>query len=200
MSSGPPKAENWLHLMTPSLETITTHAGQYLGNVRRLHPRAKLAVSFDIDDTILRENPKRQTVIKVMQNLYATARKLNYAVFFITARRNTPENMANTKKQLQRTGFGDYTDLFLMPSELRDKGLFCEFKYLMRHKIEQDGYQIVLNVGDSWHDLLVHPEKSTHPHCKSMYKILKRLPPDNYILFSAPDTAWLSLKMVAQED
>jgi predicted secreted acid phosphatase len=203
--SGTPKKEEtkmpcpWLHLNTPSLDHALKHIEKYLETVRKKHPTAKLALVFDIDDTVLLDNGpnKRQTVLKGMQHLFHRARELNYGLFFITARPDRNDNFSHTKRQLQRTGFGDYTKLFLMPPQFRAANQYSAFKYLMRHQIEKEGYQIVLNCGDSMHDLLVLPDVAAEKTVSaSTVKKLNSLPPDNYILFSPnTESAWLAMKM-----
>lgn len=191
-------SSDYLHMVTPDLGTATKHAINYLTNARKTYPEAKLALVLDIDDTVLKaDGYKRQQVLAQMKTLFETARKLNYDVFFITARPDEGTNFSFTKQQLQRTGFGDFKQLFLMPPKLREKGQFSAFKYLIRHKIEQEGYRIVLNCGDSFHDLLVLPDVSAHPKAKTVYTTLSKIPDHNYILFSPPENVWLCLKMAA---
>lgn len=187
---------DYVHIVTPELNQATQHAERYLANARKTYPEAKLAIVLDIDDTVLKaDGYKRQQVLAQMKHLFEMARKLKYDVFFITARPDEGTNFSFTKQQLQRTGFGDFKQLFLMPPKLREKGQFSAFKYLVRHKIEQEGYRIVLNCGDSYHDLLVLPDVSAHPKAKAVYNRLSKIPDHNYILFSPPENVWLAMKM-----
>jgi len=189
----------WLHLNTPSLEQALKHLERYLAAVRRAHPDKKLALVFDIDDTVLLDNgpKKRQTVLTGMRDMFHKARSLNYGIFFITARPDHGDNFRHTTTQLKRTGFGDYTKLFLMPPQFRAAHQYSAFKYLMRHQIEKEGWQIVLNCGDSMHDLIVLPDVAANKKLShSTVKKLDSLPADNYILFSpSTESAWLAMKM-----
>lgn len=193
----------WLHLNTPSLDQALKHVEKYLEAVRRAHPNAKLALVFDIDDTVLLDNgpSKRQTVLTGMRNLFHKARSLNFGLFFITARPDRGDNFSHTKRQLQRTGFGDYTKLFLMPPQFRAANQYSAFKYLMRHQIEKEGWQIVLNCGDSMHDLIVLPEVAANKSLSAAtVKKLNSCPTNNYVLFSPhTESAWLAMKMPHRE-
>lgn len=201
---------SWLHFNSPSLDEAVRYVTTYLENVRQRYPLPhKLAIVFDIDDTVLLDNGagKRQRALVAMKNLFSRARRLNYGIFFITARPDTRnisnpnvrENYNFTKTQLKRTGFGDFNDLFLMPPELRAAHEFSTFKRLMRHKIEEDGWTIVLNCGDSYHDLMALPEASSDKRAATILKRLKSLPAENYVLFTpVVEKVWCALKMISR--
>jgi len=196
---------SWLHLSTDSLEQTVLHAKKLLTNVRREKgPNAKLAMVMDLDDTVMLDNgpEKRQRVIPLMRELYNYAKSpgLQYAVFFITARPDREGNYSATRKQLDSMGFRNYDGLFLMPPQFREKSRFCEFKFLVREKLRQDGWCIVLNAGDSYHDVMVLPDVASNSrHAESMLKRLQREGPDKCVLFSPLEPCMVSLKMPSRE-
>ena len=138
----------------------------------------KLAIVFDIDETSLSNlhqieallklnsdpggshNPKllntvadnfHDPAIKPTLNLYNYARKNNVTVFFITGRDDY--DRAGTIKNLKAVGFTDWQQLSLRQPAQYD--LPAEtFKTAVRKKITQQGYDIVLNVGDQYSDLI----------------------------------------------
>lgn len=196
---------SWLHLSTDSLEQVVHHAMKLLANVRRERGNdAKLAIVMDLDDTVMLDNgpEKRQRVIPIMRELYNYAKspELHYAVFFITARPDREGNYSATRKQLDSMGFRNYDGLFLMPPQFRERNRFCEFKFLVRDKLRQDGWEIVLNAGDSYHDVMVLPDVAVDARtAESMLKRLQREGPEKCILFSPLEKCLVSLKMPTRE-
>ena len=131
----------------------------------------RLAVVFDIDDTLLSNYPHIHSIgfgyipsdwdawitrgeapaIKPMRELFLVARHLGYDVFLITDRRESTERAA-TEANLRREGLGDYTRLIMQPADgpklsVRDR------KTAARRALYGDGYTIVANLGDQESDL-----------------------------------------------
>ena len=77
------------------------------------------------------------------------ARQRGVAVFFLTGR---PERMrAATEANLRAAGYA-WTGLILRPDDLTTRSA-AEFKAPERKKIEEQGYTIIVNVGDQASDL-----------------------------------------------
>ncbi len=80
-------------------------------------------------------------------SLYDAARAKDVAVFFITGRPTVFESA--TVANLTRAGYSGWAGLVLNPGGQT----LTEYKSAARAKIEQQGYRIVLNVGDQESDL-----------------------------------------------
>ena len=96
----------------------------------------------------LGEAPAIEPVLKLSQK----ARQLGIAVFFITGRRETYRD--STTRNLRTVGYADWTGLILNDSTTRAHHAPMEaFKAPARRKLVEQGYVIVLNMGDQESDL-----------------------------------------------
>ena len=131
----------------------------------------RLAVVFDLDDTLLSNYPHIAAVgfgyipgdwdawiargeapaIKPVRELFLTARRLGLDVFLISGREE-PRERAATEANLRREGLGDYTRL-IMQSAGGPKLSRSEYKTAARRALVGEGYAIVANVGDQESDL-----------------------------------------------
>jgi predicted secreted acid phosphatase len=130
--------------------------------------RKKLAVVFDIDETVLSNfsaikadnykfGPKSQAeatdeigeAIEPSLDLFNLAKKKGYSIFLITGRREDVRD--HTASNLAREGFTGYKQLILRP--VGGGGTTVDYKAGERAKIEHQGYKIVANVGDQYSDL-----------------------------------------------
>ena len=118
---------------------------------------------LDIDDTVLKsETPPEQCqiVCESVRDLYRALVDKRWHIFFVTARLDSAAARAWTRSQLLRAGFAHWTGLFLMPPDAIDSQQphnFSLYKTEVRAALQQNGYRIGLNVGDSWNDLLLVP-------------------------------------------
>lgn len=138
----------------------------------RHHPNPKkLAMVFDIDETVLSNIPllkandlsfpldiihKNQVkandpAIPAMLDLYHNAIKQQVAVFFVTGRKEKLRE--TTAENLKIAGFNEWKELFLKPSHYNLKSV-ANFKTAARENIEKQGYDIVINIGDQQSDLI----------------------------------------------
>ncbi len=128
----------------------------------------KLAVIFDVDETLLSNLPSmvredfgyvpkvwdawvneaRAPAIEPVREVYLSARRLGIAVFLITGR---GENVREgTERNLRAEGCREYVALICKPvGETRTSG---EFKLAERRRIVAEGYVIVANIGDQESD------------------------------------------------
>lgn len=138
-------------------------------NLRRGEPK-KLAVVFDIDETSLSnykillsngfayhshvllselkeaEDPAISPTLK----LYEFAKEKELAIFFITGR---PEKIRlATEANLISAGYTEWKKVFLKPDDY-DKKSVIPYKSGARKSIVDEGYTIVVNIGDQWSDL-----------------------------------------------
>jgi predicted secreted acid phosphatase len=128
----------------------------------------KLAIVLDVDETSLSNytainadnftfGPQSQaeatneigTAIAPTLALFKQAQQSGVAVFFITGRRENTR--AHTTSNLNREGFTGFTQLILKPDASTDTTVV--YKSGARAAIEQQGYDIVENVGDQYSDL-----------------------------------------------
>ena len=131
----------------------------------------RLAVVFDIDDTLLSNYAHIHSIgfgyipsdwdawiargeapaIKPMRELFLVARHLGYDVFLITDRQESTERAA-TEANLRREGLGDYTRLIMQPAG-GPKLSLSDRKTAARRALYREGYTIVANLGDQESDL-----------------------------------------------
>lgn len=158
------------------LEQQASRAIEFLKQrAARRAPGEKLAVVFDIDETCLSNYPYYAITdfgyeparfdmwamaadaapIKPMLKVFHTARDLHMDVFFITGR--SDQQRFATEQNLLRAGYSGWTGLVLRtPADLSKKA--SEYKPAARKKIVDQGYHIVLNVGDQQSDLVGDPQ------------------------------------------
>jgi predicted secreted acid phosphatase len=130
--------------------------------------RQKQAIVFDVDETALSNysaivadgfvyGPKSQAeavdeigvAIKPSLDLYKLAQSKGIDVFFITGRGEAVRD--HTAHNLEREGFTGYKQLILKPAGFA--GTTVAYKAGARKAIEEQGYNIVANVGDQYSDL-----------------------------------------------
>jgi acid phosphatase len=158
------------------LKAITYQAQNYLSAVvaeqQKQNSKEKLAVVFDIDETALSNYDYMQKLhfggtydeinalidlgkspaIPATLALYQQAEKAKLHVFFITGRIDTTETRKNTADNLHTAGFDKYDGLFLKPVNYHEPSV-STYKTATRKKITDQGYHIVLNIGDQMSDL-----------------------------------------------
>lgn len=133
-------------------------------------PQEKLALVLDIDETTLSnyeeminadfgyikaisdawiETAKAPAIPGTLR-LFNEAQRLGVTVFFITGR---PESQrAATELNLHNQGFKDWKQLILrQPPQAHSTA--HDYKSSQREIIQQQGYKIILDVGDQWSDL-----------------------------------------------
>ena len=144
------------------------------GRVAARQPGEKLALVLDVDDTSISDYAFYETTdmgyisklfegwvqsaqapaIQSTLRLFEKARQLQVAVFFISGRREVLR--AVTQQNLQTQGYVGWSELVLRP--MRDNfGSVAEFKSSARRRIADQGYRIILNVGDQLSDLSGEP-------------------------------------------
>ena len=150
--------------------------------------KGKFAVVMDIDETTLssycemkREDfgyvgpmfngwvvtPDAAVAIPGALRLFREAKAAGVPVFFITGRPGVqPEaakqedQRAATAKNLEAAGFYGWAGLALRDGSENEMATIA-YKSLERKKIVEQGYRIVLSVGDQWSDLLGDPQAGT---------------------------------------
>lgn len=159
------------------LAEVAAQANSWIGTQVPITPRA--AVVFDIDDTalsnweVIKANDfgrfingpcnlpdacgwrawdltAQSTVIQPTLDTYNLAKSLGAAIFFITGR--DEGQRAATARNLQSTGYSDYTRLIMAPPDVQFASA-ADFKAPQRAAIEAEGYTIVANIGDQPSDL-----------------------------------------------
>lgn len=138
-------------------------------------PGEKLALVLDIDETSLSNYPEeladdfgfiqkdwnawaeseKASAIPGTLKLAQRAHQLGVAVFFITGRSDTLRDV--TAKNLTAAGYTDWAGLTLR-SQVELHEATIAYKSAARARIAQQGYKIILSVGDQWSDLKGSPQ------------------------------------------
>jgi acid phosphatase len=158
------------------IKAVTYKAQNYLSAVvaeqQKQNSKEKLAVVFDIDETVLSNydymqklnfGGKATEIINLIEDgkspaipatlaLYQQAKSENIHIFFITGRTDTAEIRKNTADNLHTVGFDKYDGLILKPVNYKEATV-STYKTAARKKITDQGYHIVLNIGDQMSDL-----------------------------------------------
>jgi len=165
------------------IAAVAQAAEQYLSaRVARIEPEnsGKLAIVLDIDDTALSTWPSlvandfglikngdcaipqgpcgwpawqeraQAPVIEPTRALAQLAQELGLAVYFITGRHERFRDA--TERNLRAAGYDGWMGLILKPADERYPSA-ADYKGPARRKLEQEGYVIVLNMGDQESDL-----------------------------------------------
>lgn len=141
-------------------------------------PGERLAVVFDIDETVLSNlphmraedfgyNPRDWTewvhtanapALAPVREVYRAARAADVAVLFLTGRRE-PDEREGTVENLRREGMHDYAALKLLPANPARRTAL-ERKTEARAAWEAEGWTIIASIGDQDSDLGAHAERS----------------------------------------
>jgi len=153
---------------------VINHAMQYLKiRLKRAKQKTetkKLAIVLDIDETSLSNYSDMKkmsfggTLRQIMDaqangtdsaitptlKLYQYAKANNIAVFFVTGR--TEPYRAATEKNLTNAGYTKWDGLSLKGDTYKERSA-APYKIRARSLIENQGYDIILNIGDQQSDL-----------------------------------------------
>ncbi|MBT9587948.1 HAD family acid phosphatase [bacterium] len=151
------------------VDTIAEQARVYLETNLPRHQGRKPAVVLDIDETTLSNYPHinsfdfgyipKEWVAWIQQAeapalvgplaFYRYAQKNGVAVFFITGR--TEQEREATERNLRKEGFDDWQELVMKTNG--DHSATGTYKAQHRRRLTQEGYTIVVNLGDQLSDL-----------------------------------------------
>jgi acid phosphatase len=136
---------------------------------RAIRGGGRLAVVFDVDETLLSNLPSMEELdfgyiplewkrwveqakapaLEPVRALFRRARELGMEPLVITGRRETERDA--TSRNLAAVGCGDYAALVCRPDS--DRGGVAEFKTAARARLAAEGRVIVANIGDQESDL-----------------------------------------------
>lgn len=85
-----------------------------------------------------------------VHELYRICRERGVAVFFVTGRRENTR--VSTEASLRQAGYTDWSGLMMKPDNYREPSV-APFKTRCRQTICDEGYRIILNIGDQQSDL-----------------------------------------------
>ncbi len=154
------------------IKNVVNDAMRYL-KIRMTRPfpqDKKPAIVLDIDETSLSnyadmkrldfggtiqeiradEDKGEDPVIKPTLKLYRFAKDNHITVFFITGR--FEEERGTTENNLRKVGYDSWEKLILRDGEYRTKPA-AVYKTAMRKQLSEQGYDIILNMGDQKSDL-----------------------------------------------
>lgn len=160
------------------LEAVAAEAKAWIAErAAARKPGERLAVVFDIDETVLSNLPHMRAeefgynprewaawvnkanapALPAVREVYNSARAADVAVLFLTGRKD-PKERAGTVKNLRREGMGDYAALKLAVEgdPLRTSR---ERKSAARAAWEAEGWTIIATIGDQESDLGAHAER-----------------------------------------
>jgi predicted secreted acid phosphatase len=155
---------------------VAAEANKYLvkripkGIPKRDKVSKKLAVVFDIDETLLSNLRHIQTMdygyvpkawdawvaegqctaIFPVQAVYQTALNAKVDVFFITGRRES--DAPGTERNLRQVGYESWSRIIYKPADFPESTK--AFKIDARRKLAAEGYLIIANIGDQNSDLV----------------------------------------------
>jgi predicted secreted acid phosphatase len=156
------------------LTTLLNQAQDYLkqrlnDNIKLKNPQ-KFAIVMDIDETALSSYKamrlmefadnyaalwtamaeSNNTALAPTLNLYRYAKNHGVAVFFISLRPEAYRHV--TERNLRDAGYFNWDGLYMKPERYRNDDL-VEYNLIIRKRIVENGYSIILNIGDSPEDL-----------------------------------------------
>ncbi len=134
-------------------------------------PGERLAIVFDIDETMVSSLsqivandygyvPKvwdrwvaegKAPAILPVQAIYNTALSEKIAIFIITGRKES--DRPGTERNLRQVGYEKWTRIIYRTAEPDPSLNNAGFKTEVRHKITEEGYTIIANIGDQASDL-----------------------------------------------
>lgn len=106
----------------------------------------KSVVVYDIDRTLVNDD---HTPIPEIIDTYRRVIELGFRTVIITARANFPIITQTTVEELEHIGVKHYSELYLMPPGDSPE----KYKTNLRKSIENQGYEIVMSVGDMMFDI-----------------------------------------------
>ena len=120
----------------------------YIGVMRRLC--IKPAIVLDIDGTILiNKTGGASTCVPAFRSLVQACANNGVEVFTVTARPYSGSNYVHSMRQLAECGIHPCKKLYMRPRHSE----YANYKFSAREEIRNDGYTILLSIGDQWADL-----------------------------------------------
>lgn len=149
------------------IDRVMKHALSYvqLRLDQQTNQNKKMAVVLDIDETSLSNYPAmvktsfgnpfakddgHEPVILPTLQLYQFAKSHHIAVIFLTGRQESQRKL--TESNLREAGYKDWDALILRNKQFSHLPA-AVYKTAIRKQLEQEGYDIILNIGDQKSDL-----------------------------------------------
>ena len=160
----------YMHDMTLRYARAQRYLAKRIRENNASRTKKKLAVVLDIDETLLSNYPDMvkadfggtmsqmdRVMAEAHDRAFAPARRFyhyavrhNVAVFFVTGRNEFLR--AATVKNLRKAGCTTYRRIYMLPNHVIPKTVI-PFKSAMRRRIEKQGYDVVLTIGDQYSDI-----------------------------------------------
>ncbi len=162
---------NYSREQTAVVDKAIAYLKQQLAANAKAGNKKKLAIVLDIDDTAISNykslhklrfggSPEEIVKLKALGNdpvisptlkLFNFAKQHNVAIFFVTGR---PEKLREaTIRNLHHAGYKDWTKLFMKPESYHLASV-VPFKSGVRNRLQKQSYDIVINLGDQFSDLI----------------------------------------------
>lgn len=171
-------AQDYDHDVRRIVDQATQYLNQRFATASEAQ-RSKMAVVFDIDDTLLWRYPYKKSIqfgyepkqfeahqikatdplVPHIQSLYQTALRHHLNIFIITA--GCQSVIPAEANNLRRDGIDGWQAIYAKPDAVcHDPALTSlAFKTAKRKNLEQQGYDIVLSIGDQTTDLGAYCDK-----------------------------------------
>ncbi|MCS6956035.1 MAG: acid phosphatase [Candidatus Calescibacterium sp.] len=113
----------------------------------------KYDFGFSYDTWVEWVKQSRAKAIKPTLKLYRICQQFKVQTFFITGRNQLNENLSEdpTVVNLKNEGYFGWKRIYFKP--IGSKMTTIEYKSKCRKEIEENGYKIIINIGDQWSDL-----------------------------------------------
>jgi HAD superfamily, subfamily IIIB (Acid phosphatase) len=172
--------------LATTVEAAFVHATHHLMVKRRMVCRP--AVVLDIDDTALIGPDSRQKTHSPVHAFYRAAIAEKVDVFFVTARsEKEKDNREETVQQLRDCGYAKFTELLMAP---RYTAAFTDIKRSHRRAIEKMGFEILVNAGDQWADLV--SDKVPETVLRAVQAIARKKP---FVFYNGVEGGTLCIKL-----
>lgn len=131
-----------------NLEYVNNKINEAIKQLSLLPVKENNVIVFDIDDTMIYSH--NNSIIPPVFYFYNLIRQLNILPVLITARPAYPENIKWTQDQLNEVGYLGYVKIFFKPLDKQD---IANFKLKARESLKNEGYNVLMSVGDMWWDV-----------------------------------------------
>ncbi len=179
----------YAHEVSEVMRAATTYLKEQVARNKARKKPHRLAVVFDVDETALSNYKALKAVdfssvpllrgdllkkvnarsLKPVLNCYLYAISEKVSVFFVTGR---PEHSrAVTLKSLKAAGYQKFKRLYMRQPNEKSYATVQDFKEAAREKIVAQGFDIVLNVGDQYSDIIGKHSRESYKLPNFIYQI-----------------------------
>lgn len=164
--------------------------------------KRKFAIILDIDGTCVYNTVNDgHRVNKDVYQIYRWALENCVAVFFLTARPDTPKNRNYTLNDLAKSSYTTYEGLIMRPEsdERKNGSNYSAYKAAERAKINRH-YEVIMNCGDTFQDMTVLVSTEPVVPLNKMHAFLGELSHEkSYILMLTNAVPMINIKLKTEK-